>query len=394
MSDVDRLVAWFECGALVRPDAAVPNTVDLSRAVASHCGAIGIDLSPSARSIADAIGLARHVVFVMADGVGMNLIERLPGDSFLGAHVAMEMQAVFPSSTAPAITSLATGCWPGEHAVPGWFTYLPDHHLIATILPFIERFSKRPLTELGVTPEQALPVPSWLPRFTHEPLCYLPARITGSAYSNYFSGGESQVPYEHLSAAVESIVARIVDASAPTYTYLYVPFVDAAEHEHGPHAKAVSKALAIVERTVASLADQLGGRARIVVSADHGLTRVDRRDQSEIKDGDPLLDLLRLPPSGEPRVPSFYARDGCAERFAAAFRERFGATHALLTIGEVEALRLLGPGSLSPETRRRLGDFMAVSATPDAIFHRPDSPMIGFHGGLLPEEMRVPLIIV
>jgi hypothetical protein len=393
MTDVDRLLSWFASGALVRPDAGVPNTVDLSRAIASLCGATGIELSPTARLVAGAIGPADHLVFVMADGLGMNLIERLPADSFFRSHVAMEMQAVFPSSTAPAITSIATGLWPAAHAVPGWFTYLPDDNLIATILPFIERFSKRPLTELGITPEQALPVPSWLPRFKHEALCYMPAFITGSTYSNYFADSEPQIPYEHLSAAVEAIAARIAASRAPTYTYLYVPFIDAAEHEHGPHAEAVTKALVMAERAVASLTEQVEGRARVIVSADHGLTRVAKRNQHEIEDGDPLMRLLRLPPSGEPRVPSFYASEGRADGFAAAFRNRFGETHALLTIDEIEALRLLGPDPLSPETRRRLGDFMAISATPDAILHRPDSPMVGFHGGLLADEMRIPLIV-
>ena len=62
----------------IRPDAGVPNTVDLSRALASICGTPGVELSPSARTVADAIGPAEHVVFIMADGLGMNLIERLP----------------------------------------------------------------------------------------------------------------------------------------------------------------------------------------------------------------------------------------------------------------------------------------------------------------------------
>ena len=115
---------------------------------------------------------------------------------------------------------------------------------------------------------------------------------------------------------------------------------------------------------------------------------------AEIEDGDPLLDALRLPPSGEPRVPFFYPRIGGEVAFAAAFRERFGATHALLTINEVDELRLLGPDAFAPETRRRMGEFMAISATPDAIQHKPDDPMLGYHGGLLSDEMRIPLIVV
>jgi hypothetical protein len=393
MSDVERLLAWFESGALVRPDSGAPDSVDLSRAIAAICGVPDVTISPSAQRIVNAIGRAEHVVFVMVDGLGMNLVERLPAGSFLRMHLMMEMQAVFPSSTAPAVTSFATGCWPAEHAVPGWFTYLPDDDVIATILPFIERFSKRPLSERGVTAERALPVPSWLPRFAHEPLCYMPAFITGSVYSNYFSGGAPQHGYEHLSAAVEAISTRIAAAGAPTYTYLYVPFIDTAEHDHGPDAKPVVTTVTMVERNIATLAERLGGRARIVVSADHGLTYVGRRAQQEIKHGDPLLDLLRLPPSSEPRVPLFYAREGCAVRFAAAFRERFGSTHALLTIDEVDELRLLGPAPLAHETRRRMGDFMAISATADAISYKPDAPMLGYHGGLLPEEMRIPLIV-
>ena len=261
----------------------------------------------------------------------------------------LELQSVFPSSTAPAVTSLATGCWPAEHGVPGWFTYLPDNELIAAILPFIERFSKRPLGELGVTPEMAFPVDSWLPRFERDALCYNPTHLVGSVYSNYLSGGAPQQPYEHLSAAVDAVAARIKHAAAPTYTYLYVPFIDAAEHDHGPHSKPVAKTLDLVQHCVANLAAQLAGRGRIVVSADHGLTHVARQNQAEIKDGDPLLDLLRLPPSSEPRVPLFYVRDGCRERFIELFHERFPA-HALLTIDEVEELRLLGPEPLAPET--------------------------------------------
>lgn len=394
MSDVARVLTWFESGALLRPDFALPNTVDLARAISSLGGAPGETLSAHARGIVQAVGSAEHLIFVMADGLGMNLIERLPARSFLRNHLAMEMRAVFPSSTAPALTSLATGRWPTEHGVPAWFTYLPDASLIATILPFIERLSKRPLVDFGVAVEQALPIPSRLSSFTHEPRCYMPASITSSVYSNYFSGGRPQTPYDHLTAAVDAIALRVATTRSPTYTYLYVPFIDTAEHEHGPLAKQVSRVLAKVERDMARLAQRVAGRARIIVSADHGLTRIEDAAVHLIGDGDPLLDVLRLPPYGEPRVPSFCAREGRAEAFASAFRRRFGATHALLTIDEIDELRLLGPDPLAPETRRRLGDFMAVSATADAIgYKKPDDVMLGFHGGLLPEEMRIPLII-
>ena len=37
---------------------------------------------------------------------------------------------------------------------------------------------------------------------------------------------------------------------------------------------------------------------------------------------------------------------------------------------------------------------MAISATADAIgYKKPDDAMLGYHGGLLPDEMRIPLIV-
>jgi hypothetical protein len=118
-SDAGRLLDAFARGTLLPPSADEPNTVELARAMAWLCGVDGLELSQNAHRIADAIGRYENYVFVLIDGLGMNLIQRQSPGSFLRAHVAMELRAVFPSSTAPALTSIATGCWPAEHAIRG-----------------------------------------------------------------------------------------------------------------------------------------------------------------------------------------------------------------------------------------------------------------------------------
>ena len=90
MSDIDRLLRWFEEGALVRPAADAPNSVDLSLALASLAGAPDVALTRGAAAIAKAIGPAEHYIFVLVDGLGMNLLESAP-ESFIGSHVAMEL---------------------------------------------------------------------------------------------------------------------------------------------------------------------------------------------------------------------------------------------------------------------------------------------------------------
>lgn len=393
MSDVPRLLSWFDDGSLVRPSAGVPNTVALARAVASLAGAPGVGVDAPARRIVDAVGRSDHYVFVLADGLGMNLVETLQETSFLRSHVAMEMQAVFPPSTAPALTSLATGRWPAGHGLLEWFLYVQSHGLTAVVLPFVERFSKRPLGEFGIAPGDVLTSPSRMPSFAYDVHCHLPQQIAISIYSGYFSGGAPTTGYDKLGDACKTIAARISTAPTPTYDYLYIPYVDAAEHEHGPMARQVRRILLDVEKALLQLAEAVAGRARIIITADHGLLHIDKHAQTEIEDGDELLDLLEAPPAGSARVLLCHVRDGQRDRFGAAFRARFGAAWVLLTTDEAEALRLFGPGMLSGAARRHLGDFVAVSRPAEAIVYKADVPMLGFHGGLAPDEMRIPLIL-
>lgn len=393
MSDVARLLGWFEAGTLVRPCTEVPDSVDLARAILSLAGAPAIVMTPNAARIAAIAGPSDHYVFVLVDGLGMNLIDELPADSYFRENFAVELQAVCPSSTAPALTSLATGRWPGEHAVTGWFVYLDEWAVDAIVLPYIERYSKRPLPEFGVDSGSVFPVPSALPCMTHVARCYLPKHIAGSTYSEYFGGGVPTTGYNRLGDACKAIVRRIAEASTPTYSYLYVPYVDQAQHAHGPHADPVRQITADVERTMARLTAELAGRARVVITADHGLIGVEPKHQYELPDDDSLLELLVTPPSCESRILALHARERRDGELASLFRERFGETFALLTIDEADDLRIFAPTPLSQASRLRLGDFVAISGAANGIFHRKDAPMLGFHGGLSPEEMHIPLIV-
>jgi len=399
VSDVPRLLTWFKSDTLLRPDANVPNTVDLARALASLAGADGIDLGEGARAIRDAIGAADHCVFALIDGLGMNLLESLPTTSFFREHVTMELRAVFPATTATALTSLATGLWPAQHAVTGWWTYLPDHRLTATILLFIERFSERPLAEAGVTGEDAFREPSLMPTFQRDTQAVLPRGLTGSTYSQYVAGGTAVNGYDTLAEGVDGIVKRIATATRPTYTYFYYPVIDGLEHALGPRAAQVRDELARVELELARLAQAIAGRGRLAVSADHGMLEIGDDGRRFIADGDALLTSLVAPPSGEPRVPYFHVQPGEHDRFESVFRERFGEDFALVSVAEAQDLRLFGPGPLSEAARARIGDYVGLAAAPRALILGSPSNrtgpagMRGFHGGMTPEEMRIPLIV-
>ena len=132
-------------------------------------------------------------------------------------------------------------------------------------------------------------------------------------------------------------------------------------------------------------------------TADHG--HLDLGPHLELATNDPLLELLRFPPSGDMRVQFWHVRNGSAERFASAFRSRFGESFYLLSARVAEELELFGPGAWSEQMRARSGDFVSISRGRAALRYAGIPGSNGYrrmrsgHSGLSPAEMRIPLII-
>ncbi|MGB2820328.1 MAG: alkaline phosphatase family protein [Phycisphaerae bacterium] len=397
MSGLETVQGWFDAGRLIRPSADELNFTYLVRALLGLCGAETADDGGGAGELRGMIGQAEHYVFVLVDGLGDNLLRRLlPGDGFLRAHQAGRLQAVYLSTTATALTTLATARWPCAHGVPGWWTYLPGPDVSAVTLPFEERTSGRSLGQFGVSAADLFPTPSVWPGLKHQPLSVLPAKIVGTTYSTYAGGGTASVGYADLTEAVARVCSAVREARRPSLTYLYLPQLDALQHKKGTGHAEVGALLAVLEGHLARLCEVLAGKARVVITADHGQINAPRRRWFTLPADDTLGGLLRCRPTGEPSVPIFHVRPGMAEAFLAEFTGRFGENFALLTPDEVERLRLLGPGKLSEAMRRRLGTFVGISQEPAKFYIRPADPgaaNIGVHGGLSSDEMHVPLVL-
>lgn len=396
MSDFDRVKKWFAEGTLTAPDTTMPDFVDFVRALHTRAGVEGFELSRPAESLLAVIPPAEHIVLVIIDGLGTSMLERCPQDGFLRNHAVGRLRAVFPSTTAVALTSLATAEYPVKHGATGWWVWLPEYRLTTTILPFEERFSEKPLGELGVTLEQVLWAPTIAPTLRYAPLTLIKEDLVNSVYTHYCAGGTEVAGYKEPSDAFEKAAARIETAETPMYVYLYLPQVDGLAHEQGVESEVMRPLLAQLDGLCADLNARIGKRALLVVTGDHGL--LDVETGLWLQEEDELMDLLVCPPTSEARLPYFHVRPGQDESFRKTFNELYGTHFALLATDEAAALGLFGPERLTERARRRIGDFIGIAATPTALWYRPREgeakTLRGVHGGLTSDEIIVPLIVV
>ncbi|MCI0813206.1 MAG: alkaline phosphatase family protein [Chloroflexi bacterium] len=416
MSDAETLDSLFQSGRLLHPGKGSTSIVDFARDLHRLAGCERNDPVESRHdhgtTVLKDLAYPKHLLFLLVDGLGMNFVEGMGRDAFIPRYVVGEMRTVFPSTTPTALTSLATGKWPAEHAVMGWHTMLPEINAVSTIIRYQRYPDEVPLSRLGVKPKQAYPVPSLMPsgrsngrgggKGGRRTLYLVPEDIAGSVYSQYWSAGEVSRGYKSLDGAVNMVIRNIASASGPTFTYLYMPQVDRAAHDNGTRHEETLSALDQVDKAVERLASSLPGDASLIITADHGHLDAGPDEQHKLEPNDALLSLCLGPPSGDIRLMYVNVRDENIQKFRELVSTRYDEDFLVLTTDEAVEMDLFGPGALSPEARSRVGNLMVISTGRAVLDYRTalglkaegKATKRSHHSGLTPEEMRVPLLII
>lgn len=199
----------------------------------------------------------------------------------------------------------------------------------------------------------------------------------------------------------------MVDAIADTvaryrgrggYVHAYYPVFDALSHTYGSSADQVVAQFRRIDAAFASLLDRLSGcDCDIVASADHGFIDSPPDRRIHLDQHPTLRSMLAAPLFGEPRAAFVRVHPGAEDAFEAYTRETLGGQAVTLPASDLIAHGLLGPGKAHARITERVGTH-ALLMEPgwtlrDRVADEAPHEMIGFHGGLSPEEMWIPLIV-
>lgn len=350
---------------------------------------------PDGRHASEAWAQHETLVFLLVDGLG---------DHFLTANRELapnlwrdrvgQISSVFPSTTATAITTVMTGESATVHGMLGWF--VRDEQSASIVAPLPMR-----LRGCRSVPEQAvidrllrtMPLMPAAQRQTH--LVTLPELAQGP-FSSFHAAGATVHAYRELDELPARIGQAATMGTGPRYIYAYTPLLDRTAHDCGIDSAASRDVLAQVDAAYAQIRAQLP-QALIVVASDHGFIDNPPEHQIDLMAYPEIHSMLRGPLSGERRAAYCHVQPEFAESFGQAIEKHFG--HALIALRATEALAsgLFGPGTVDIETLARCGDWVLIArgdwTVRDSVAGEDAPPMIGVHGGLSADEMRVPLII-
>ncbi len=333
------------------------------------------------------LGDAQHVVIVLIDGLGWNALQAhadLAPCLTSARHEAIEISTVFPSTTPAGLGTLGTGLLPGMHGMVGASFWLPEADEILTPLHWND----------GITPVAVQPEPTIFERAEHhgiEVTTVAPGAYADSGLTRAVLRGGSYQAADTITARVEH-AHRLVNSSARTLTYVYWPDLDRTGHATGVGSERWRADLGHVDRLVSQIADSLASNAVAIVTADHGMVNCEERI---IIDDDPILreDVVRI--AGEPRMRHVYVADGAAADVMDAWRQRLEGKVDIRSRGELIESGLLG--EVEFDIAERIGDFVAISrgvVSLSSSFDRRVSSLIGQHGAMTDDEMRIPAIVM
>ena len=136
-----------------------------------------------------------------------------------------------------------------------------------------------------------------------------------------------------------------------------------------------------------------------MVASDHGHHTFAKDKTVIISDHKKLFQDLQIPPTGSSRAPFLYPKPGKLESVKDYLSNHFGNCFQLLESKDALNRGLFGRGKISDQTRDRIGESLAIPREGSSLYypyrpHTSDQVLKGGHGGLMKDEMMVPLLIL
>jgi len=341
---------------------------------------------------------AQNVVLLIVDGLG---------DLWLAAHGPRgelarrrrgAISAVFPSTTASAITTSLTGATPLEHGLTGWFTYFGEAGCVAAPLPFHARGDKRHLSARGIAPAHLFREGSLFDGLAARVIVVSYRPIIDSDYSRHHCGRAERRPYDKLEEFVREVEAAVKSGPQRKFVYAYWPEFDRLAHKHGVAGTEVVAHFAEVDAAFGDLLARLAGTDTLVVAtADHGFVDSGPGESLALEDAPGLAALLRFPLCGERRICFCHVQQGRTQEFFARAHGWLGDRADVRRSAELADEGWFGGGRAHPRIHERIGDVALLMndryTVKDWVTGEPRHLHIGNHGGASADEMLVPLIV-
>lgn len=358
------------------------------------------------------------VVLFLIDGFGWRFFEKFQDMPFLQrltkSGKVEKLTAQFPSTTAAHLTTIHTGLSVGQSGVYEWFYYEP--HLDRVIAPLLFSFAgddERDTLKGFVKANKLYPSQTLYQELGEkgtESHVFGVRDYTPSTYSNVVMKGAKLHSFKTLPEALVNLGILLESITNPAYIHFYLDNIDSLCHKYGPTGlqteSEIEAFLLIMEYFFTRV---FTGKKKVLflMTADHGASEVDPRTTVFLNTDKRFKGIERflktnkagelLVPAGSARDMFLYVKDELLEEAQEFLSHRLAGKAEVVKSEWLMEKGYFGP-EISQKFRARLGNLVILSHRYESVWwyekDRFEQRYYGHHGGLTPQEIEIPLIML
>lgn len=338
----------------------------------------------------------KKILFIIIDGLGFDFLMEYGDKGFLKNHITRKMTSVFPSSTASAYISIATGVAPQQHGLTGWFMFLRETGILTSILPFVTKAGGIPLNNILFS--DIYDHKSIFSGLNTSSFCIMPESFINSQCSKAITKGAKRKSYGDIKGFFRRIKNILSFDDNKKFVFAYWDQLDKIAHEKGIKSEEAIEHLKMLNEEISRFAASLDKKnTALIITSDHGM--IDSSDESTIwlEDHPDLSRTLALPLAGDSRVAYCYVRPGMVSEFEKYITENLNRYCDLYNSTDLIEKGFFGLYEPDNRLYQRTGDYTLIMKENymirETVSGQKNKELTGVHGGLTSEEMFVPLII-
>lgn len=344
----------------------------------------------------DCLKNSKNIVLLVIDGLGFEYIKKNGSGSIFEKYMVRSLTSVFPSTTASAITTFATGVAPQQHGITGWFMYLKELGAVSTILPFMPRYKGESFPNIGIERKDIYAEKSMIEKIKSASFKIYPQKIIDGKVNKK---EKSLYGFGSLSGMFLQIRKALGSGKSRKYIHAYWTEFDGLCHRRGVGNKETLDHFRELDGKLKMFISSLKGtQTSLIITADHGLIDTPRSKMIFANDHPELYETLALPLCGEPRAAYCYVRPFKTKQFEHYVKNKLSYCCELYRSDDVIKKGMFGLFNMNMKLADRVGDYVLIMKDnyfmKDMLLKENLNIFKGNHGGLSKEEMLVPLVLI
>ncbi|MEM0154359.1 MAG: alkaline phosphatase family protein [Methanothrix sp.] len=360
-------------------------------------------------------GRGRHLekgkkrVALLIDGLGYDTLEKAAKSDkklsdFIGRNTLEKASTIFPSFTPSVIISLNSGKYVSEHGITGDF-FSKDYGTM--INPF--RISWMPSSDelKGLAP-RIMPRPAILEKIQSKGRFVYAMRdqVLEKERHSDFGSKVRYIPHtgnEDLFVGIENLLKK----GDFDFIYAYTDELDHFSHKYSKSGNETTRLVSRLFRDIMELEEKLKkSNAELFIFSDHGQIVTESKLRNNVWWDDKFMEFLEMPVFGNARSFNMKIADGKEKSFEDYFERKYSKKAALFDTDELIKAGIFGSKKASEFARYNLADktgitlgnnvfsFNDYNKSKEKVANPYISENLGTHGGMSPEEMEIPVLII